>query len=85
MEAVVFAFILTLLAGLVWLFIFDMFNRNGYSTYGMHDHNMDGYSDDPRGALFHTEDPAHHHNGSYLDGTMGRWPTVLTHPNHYFQ
>lgn len=81
MDTVAFTFIFTLLAGLLWLFVADM-----YFTYSQpsldHDHDMDGVND-AQGGNFHPEHPAHNHNGLYLDATNGRTHSDLSHSNHW--
>jgi hypothetical protein len=79
MDTVAFAFIFTLLAGLLWLFVADLYFTS--PVIADHDHDMDGVND-AHGGNFHPEHPAHNHNGLYLDGTNGRLLADLSNPNH---
>lgn len=80
MDTVAFTFIFTLLAGLLWLFVADLYFTN--TPVVDHDHDMDGVNDS-HGGNFPAEHPAHNHNGLYLDGTNGRSHSLLSHANHW--
>jgi hypothetical protein len=69
-------FIYTLVAGLLWLFIFDiLFGEPLHITGGYvdHDHDFDGVQDDPRNSHFNLHSINHHHQTGNVLGHPGEF------------
>lgn len=85
MEYSAHAFVYALLAGLVWLLVFDIFFGkplhvvDGYKP-DMHDHDLDGVPDDARNAHFHEQAAAHHHQTGNVMSHPGEFDA--SHPHH---
>jgi len=78
------AFVYTLLAGLLWLLVFDLiWGQPLHVTGGFHDHDLDGVPDDPRNAIFKEQDIAHNHQTGNVWGHPAEFD--VRHPNHRLQ
>lgn len=74
-------FVYTLLAGLLWLFIFDLlWGQSLHVVDGFHYHDFDGVADDPRNSHFNIESINHHHQTGNIKGSPAEFNRQ--HPAH---